>query len=140
MADPSDGRLEAIVLEALDARAASCGCWRAPARGSHLDRPGVTWHGATRAQLLEPLPLVADAQPLGVTTAAVTVARRPAAPDRRGGAAVSTMSFAIRRPAPRTAAAALWAFATVAVALGAARAVTTTYVPVLLERIADRPA
>ena len=29
--------------------------------------------------------------------------------------------------------------ATVAVALGAARAVTTTYVPVLLERIADRP-
>jgi predicted MFS family arabinose efflux permease/membrane-associated phospholipid phosphatase len=52
---------------------------------------------------------------------------------------VSTMSFAIRRPAPRAAAAALWAFATVAVALGAARAVTTTYVPVLLERIADRP-
>jgi glycosyltransferase involved in cell wall biosynthesis/predicted MFS family arabinose efflux permease len=49
------------------------------------------------------------------------------------------MSFAIRRPAPRAAAAALWAFATVAVALGAARAVTTTYVPVLLERIADRP-
>jgi membrane-associated phospholipid phosphatase/predicted MFS family arabinose efflux permease len=34
---------------------------------------------------------------------------------------------------------ALWAFATVALALGAARAVTTTYVPVLLERIADRP-
>jgi membrane-associated phospholipid phosphatase/predicted MFS family arabinose efflux permease len=52
---------------------------------------------------------------------------------------MSTMSFAIRRPAPRAAAAALWAFATVAVALGAARAVTTTYVPVLLERIADRP-
>ena len=52
---------------------------------------------------------------------------------------MSTMSVAIRRPAPRAAAAALWAFATVAVALGAARAVTTTYVPVLLERIADRP-
>ena len=43
------------------------------------------------------------------------------------------------RPPPRTAATALWAFATVAVALGAARAVTTAYVPVLLERIADRP-
>ena len=52
---------------------------------------------------------------------------------------MSVMTFAIRRPAPRTAAVALWAFATVAVALGAARAITTTYVPVLLERIADRP-
>ena len=41
----------------------------------------------------------------------------------------------LRRPATG----ALWAFATVALALGAARAVTTTYVPVLLERIADRP-
>ena len=39
----------------------------------------------------------------------------------------------------RRASAALWAFATVAVALGAARAVTTTYVPVLLKRIDDRP-
>ena len=46
---------------------------------------------------------------------------------------------AIAVAAPRTAATALWAFASVAVALGAARAVTTTYVPVLLERIADRP-
>jgi MFS family permease len=44
-----------------------------------------------------------------------------------------------RRTAARTGIAALWAFAAVAVALGAARAVTTTYVPVLLERIADRP-
>jgi membrane-associated phospholipid phosphatase/predicted MFS family arabinose efflux permease len=52
---------------------------------------------------------------------------------------MSVMTMAIRRPVPRTAALALWAFATVAVALGAARAVTTTYVPVLLERIADRP-
>jgi membrane-associated phospholipid phosphatase/predicted MFS family arabinose efflux permease len=52
---------------------------------------------------------------------------------------VSVMTMAIRGPAPRAAAVGLWAFATVAVALGAARAVTTTYVPVLLERIADRP-
>jgi membrane-associated phospholipid phosphatase/predicted MFS family arabinose efflux permease len=52
---------------------------------------------------------------------------------------MSVMTLAVRPPAPRAAAAALWAFATVAVALGAARAVTTTYVPVLLERIADRP-
>jgi MFS family permease/membrane-associated phospholipid phosphatase len=52
---------------------------------------------------------------------------------------MSVVALPMRRPAPRTAAVALWAFATVAVALGAARAVTTTYVPVLLERIADRP-
>jgi diacylglycerol kinase family enzyme len=73
MADPSDGRLEAIVLEASTRR----GVVRmlASARdGRHLDRPGVSWHSATHAQLLQPLPLVADAQPLGVTTAAVTVA------------------------------------------------------------------
>jgi membrane-associated phospholipid phosphatase/MFS family permease len=52
---------------------------------------------------------------------------------------MSVVTLPAPRPAPRTAAVALWAFATVAVALGAARAVTTTYVPVLLERIADRP-
>jgi MFS family permease len=52
---------------------------------------------------------------------------------------VSTVALALKPPAARAAATALWAFATVAVALGAARAVTTTYVPVLLERIADRP-
>ena len=51
-----------------------------------------------------------------------------------------TASAAALRPrVPHVALSALWAFATVAVALGAARAVTTTYVPVLLERIADRP-
>ena len=74
MADPSDGRLEAIVLEAATRR----GVVRmlASARdGRHLERPGVSWHSAARAQLLQPLPLVADAQPLGVTTATVTVAR-----------------------------------------------------------------
>jgi membrane-associated phospholipid phosphatase/predicted MFS family arabinose efflux permease len=49
------------------------------------------------------------------------------------------MTLSVRRSAPGAASAALWAFATVAVALGAARAITTTYVPVLLERIADRP-
>jgi diacylglycerol kinase family enzyme len=41
-------------------------------RGEHLARPGVTWRRAARAQLDAPLPLVADAQPLGVTTATVT--------------------------------------------------------------------
>jgi diacylglycerol kinase family enzyme len=73
MADPSDGRLEAIVLEASTRR--DVVRMLAAARGGrHLDRPGVSWHSATQAQLLRPLPLVADAQPLGVTTATVTVA------------------------------------------------------------------
>ena len=74
MADAADGRLEAIVLEATTRR----GVVRllAAARdGSHLERPGVSWHSAAHAQLLQPLPLVADAQPLGVTTATVSVAR-----------------------------------------------------------------
>jgi predicted MFS family arabinose efflux permease/membrane-associated phospholipid phosphatase len=52
---------------------------------------------------------------------------------------MSVIALPLRGSSPRTASVALWAFATVAVALGAARAVTTTYVPVLLERIADRP-
>ena len=52
---------------------------------------------------------------------------------------MTASAAALRLRAPRVAMTALWAFATVAIALGAARAVTTTYVPVLLERIADRP-
>jgi diacylglycerol kinase (ATP) len=73
VADPSDGRLEAIVLEATTRR--DVVRMLAAARGGrHLDRPGATWSAASSAQLEQPLPLVADAQPLGVTTAAVTVA------------------------------------------------------------------
>ena len=52
---------------------------------------------------------------------------------------MSTIALAGERRMPRPAVAGVWVFATVAIALGAARAVTTTYVPVLLERIADRP-
>jgi diacylglycerol kinase family enzyme len=73
VADPRDGRLEAIVLEAATRR----GVVRllASARdGRHLDRPGVSWSRGVRAHLEQPVPLVADAQPLGVTTATVTVA------------------------------------------------------------------
>jgi diacylglycerol kinase (ATP) len=72
-ADATDGRLEAIVLEAATRR--DVVRLLASARdGKHLDRPDVTWRSAARAHLSEPLPLVADAQPLGVTTATVTVA------------------------------------------------------------------
>ena len=54
--------------------ATSCGCWPRRAQGTHLERDGVRWSRATRVQIESPLPLVADAQPLGVTTATVTVA------------------------------------------------------------------
>jgi diacylglycerol kinase (ATP) len=75
MADPADGRLEAIVLETASRRGV-VKLLAAARRGEHLDRPGVTWRRAARAQLDSALPLVADAQPLGVTTATVTVAPR----------------------------------------------------------------
>jgi diacylglycerol kinase family enzyme len=73
VADPSDGRLEAIVLEA-ETRRDVVRMLAAAHRGRHLGRPGVTWSAATRAHVEQPVPLVADAQPLGVTTAVVTVA------------------------------------------------------------------
>jgi membrane-associated phospholipid phosphatase/predicted MFS family arabinose efflux permease len=52
---------------------------------------------------------------------------------------MSTVTVAAIPAGRRPLAAAVWTFAAVAVGLGAGRAVTTTYVPVLLERIADRP-
>ena len=73
VADPSDGRLEAIVLDARTRRDV-VRALAAARTGRHLRRPGTTWRRAGRAELVEPLPLVADAQPLGVTTATVTVA------------------------------------------------------------------
>jgi diacylglycerol kinase (ATP) len=85
VADPSDGRLEAIVLEAATRRGV-VGLLAAARAGRHLDRAGVSWRRGVRAQLEQPLPLVADAQPLGVTTAIVTVAAghlRLVAPEAR---------------------------------------------------------
>jgi diacylglycerol kinase (ATP) len=73
VADPADGRLEAIVLDA-GTRREVIRLLAAAREGRHLERAGVTWTRARRACLLEPLPLVADARPLGVTTAVVTVA------------------------------------------------------------------
>ena len=72
LADPADGRLEAIVMEA-GTRRGIVSLLAAARDGRHLERAGVSWRRATRAHLERPLPLVADAQPLGVTTAAVTV-------------------------------------------------------------------
>ena len=73
LGDPADGRLEAIVLEA-STRRGVVRLLSAARRGAHLDREGVRSMRATRAHLEAPIPLVADAQPLGITTATVTVA------------------------------------------------------------------
>jgi diacylglycerol kinase (ATP) len=71
-ADPSDGRLEAILIEARG-RGRLLRLLAAARRGRHIGRRGVSRTSATRARLTEPLPLVADAVPLGVTTATVSV-------------------------------------------------------------------
>ena len=73
VADPADGRLEAIVFEAASRRKL-VHLLSTARRGVHLGMDGVTWRRALRAHVARPLPLVADAQPLGVTTATVTVA------------------------------------------------------------------
>jgi diacylglycerol kinase (ATP) len=71
-ADPRDGRLDAILIEARG-RSALLRLLRAVYRGRHLGRSGVRVVTGRRAELTEPLPLVADATPLGTTTAAVSV-------------------------------------------------------------------
>jgi diacylglycerol kinase (ATP) len=86
-ADPADGRLEAIVFQARH-RGTLLRLLAAAYRGRHIGRRGVERVSARRAVLAEPLPLVADAVPLGVTTATVTVepARLRVAAPHRGGA------------------------------------------------------
>jgi diacylglycerol kinase family enzyme len=71
-ADGGDGRLAAILIQARG-RAALLGLLGATYRGRHLGRRGVRRIAGLRVELTEPLPLVADATPLGVTTATVTV-------------------------------------------------------------------
>jgi membrane protein DedA with SNARE-associated domain/diacylglycerol kinase family enzyme len=71
-ADPADGRLDAIVLEARR-RTRLLRLLAASRHGRHIGRSGVTRLSATRVKLSEPLPLVADAIPLGTTTATVSV-------------------------------------------------------------------
>jgi diacylglycerol kinase family enzyme len=71
-ADPADGRLEAIVLEARG-RTRLLRLLAAARRGRHIGRRGVTRVPAARVKISEPLPLVADAVPLGTTTATVSV-------------------------------------------------------------------
>jgi diacylglycerol kinase (ATP) len=87
-ADPADGLLEAILIEAPHRRALMR-LLGATYRGRHLGRPGVRSVSGRRAELTEPLPLVADAIPLGTTTATVSVeaTRLRVASLRPGGAA-----------------------------------------------------
>lgn len=71
-AQVGDGRLEAIVLRGRTRRDV-VRLLAAARRGVHLDRPGATWQRAREVRLETPLPLVADAEPLGVTTARIGV-------------------------------------------------------------------
>jgi diacylglycerol kinase (ATP) len=72
MACADDGLLEAVLLRART----RTGVTRLIAdarRGAHVQRRAVTWASAAQARIATPLPLVADAEPLGVTTADVRV-------------------------------------------------------------------
>jgi diacylglycerol kinase (ATP) len=73
-ADPADGRLEAILIEA-PGRARLLRLMAATFRGRHVGRPGVRRVAARSVELTDPLPLVADSEPLGTTTATVTIER-----------------------------------------------------------------
>ena len=70
--DPADGRLDAITLEARR-RGRLVRLLLAARRGKHLAKRGVRRVSAERVQLTRPMPLVADAVPLGTTTATVSV-------------------------------------------------------------------
>ena len=71
IAKVDDGLLESIVLHA-STRRETLALMRAAHGGRHLDRPGVDWYRGAEARLEVDVPLVADAEPLGVTTATVT--------------------------------------------------------------------
>jgi diacylglycerol kinase (ATP) len=71
-ADWSDGRAEAIVLDARSRRDV-VRLLGAARNGHHLLHSATTWRRGRQARFDTALPLVADAQPLGVTTATVTV-------------------------------------------------------------------
>ena len=71
-ADPADGQLDAVLIEA-SSRRALLGHLAAAYRGRHIGRAGVRRISARRAVLTAPLPLVADSVALGTVTATVTV-------------------------------------------------------------------
>jgi diacylglycerol kinase (ATP) len=72
LARPSDGLLEAIVIEAAS-RVDVVRAMAAAYRGTHLGRRGVHVLQAHEAQLSIPVPLAGDGTPLGVQTVRVRV-------------------------------------------------------------------
>ena len=86
-ADPSDGRAEIIVMEAAGRRRL-LRLLAATYRGRHVSLGGVRCVSSERADVLVPIPLVADTVALGTTTATVTIAParlRVAAPPAAAG-------------------------------------------------------
>jgi diacylglycerol kinase (ATP) len=71
-ADPSDGLLELIVIRARTRRRA-LRLLAATYRGTHLNHPGVSVQRVREAAITEPLPLVCDGTPMGVTRASITI-------------------------------------------------------------------
>ena len=92
-------RFDAILLEA-KGRPQLVRLLAAARRGGHIGRPGVRRILARRAELLEPLPLVADSAALGTTTATVTVVRgrlRVTVPRRLESRSTGTNSVPVAR-------------------------------------------
>lgn len=73
LADPGDGRLGAIVLRARS-RLQAVRVLNATRKGAHLRRPGVRRTDGTVVEIRTAMPVVADAEPLGTTTARVAIA------------------------------------------------------------------
>lgn len=70
IAKVDDGLLESIVLRA-SSRRETLSLLGAAHGGRHLERPGVDWYRGAEARIESAVPLVADAEPLGVTTATI---------------------------------------------------------------------
>jgi diacylglycerol kinase (ATP) len=71
-ADPSDGLLELIVIRAQTRRRA-VRLLAASYRGTHVNRPEVSVQRVREAAITEPLPLVCDGTPMGVSRASITI-------------------------------------------------------------------
>ena len=120
------GRLAAVVLEA-ESRHRVVRLVLSAYRGTLRGRRNVTVAPAREAIITTPVPMVCDSEVLGDD-------------DRVGpGGAGNAVNRGVSRLA-RTSLAFLVAFGLAEVGVGLARAATTTYVPVLLDRISDSPA
>ncbi|MGH2980515.1 MAG: diacylglycerol/lipid kinase family protein, partial [Solirubrobacterales bacterium] len=71
-ADPSDGLLESIVIRARTRRQA-LRMLAASYRGTHVNHAAVSVQRVGEAAITEPLPLVVDGTPIGVSRASITI-------------------------------------------------------------------